>query len=218
MHLLVTQSGTIDDGAEPRDLGQSPADIVVISSAETELTLLARAHHSLAAASPQPSLRLANLMQLKHNFSVDLYAEKTLSGARLVILRLLGGKSYWPYGLERLTDMARQGAFALAVMPGDDRPDPALDGLSTVDLWQRDALWAYLREGGPENAAAFLQAAAAINDGRELPAPARPLPKAGVYNPDQARSKPPHPPALRREPSTAGGEAKARRPSCQPSP
>ena len=49
-------------------------------------------------------------MQLKHNFSVDLYAEKTLAGARLVVLRLLGGKSYWPYGLERLTDMARLAA------------------------------------------------------------------------------------------------------------
>jgi cobaltochelatase CobN len=205
VHLLVTQSGAIDDGAEPRDIGQSPGDIVVISSAETELALLARAHHALAAMAPQPSLRLVNIMQLKHNFSVDLYTEKTLSGARLIVLRLLGGKSYWPYGLERLTELADAGAFALAVMPGDDRPDPALEGLSTVDPCHRDALWAYLREGGPENAAAFLKAAAAILDGRELPAAARPLPKAGIYRPDPAHGKPPHPPASRREPSPTGG-------------
>ncbi len=183
MHLLVTQSGTIDDGAEPRDLGQTPGDIVVISAAETELALLARAHHLLAAASPQPSLRLVNLMQLRHNFSVDLYADKTLSRAQLVVLRLLGGKSYWPYGLERLTELAREGAFVLAVMPGDDKPDPMFDGLSTVGGDQRDALWAYLREGGPDNAAAFLNAAAAILSGSELPPPARPLPKAGLYWP-----------------------------------
>ena len=183
MHLLVTRSGTIDDGAEPRDLGQTPGDIVVISSAETELTLLARAHRFLLDNAPQPSLRLVNLMQLKHNFSVDLYAEKTLNGARLVILRLLGGKSYWPYGVERLTEMARDGAFALAIMPGDDKADPLLDGLSTVDDRARDRLWAYLCEGGLENAVAFLTAAAAIVEGRALPLPARRLPKAGLYWP-----------------------------------
>ncbi len=186
MHLLVAQSGTIDDGAEPRDLGQTPGDIVVISSAETELTLLARAHRFLLDNAPQPSLRLVNLMQLKHNFSVDLYAEKTLNGARVVILRLLGGKSYWPYGVERLTEMARDGAFALAVMPGDDKADPLLDGLSTVDDRARDRLWAYLCEGGLENAAAFLTATAAIVEGRALPLPARRLPKAGLYWPGVA--------------------------------
>ena len=60
MHLLVTQSGTIDDGAEPRDLGQTPGDIVVISVAETELALLARARHLLASASAQPSRKIWN--------------------------------------------------------------------------------------------------------------------------------------------------------------
>ncbi len=183
MHLLVTQSGTIDDGAEPRDLGQTPGDIVVLSAADTELALLAQANGALAAVSPQPSLRLANLMHLKHNFSVDLYAEKTLRGARMVVLRLLGGKSYWPYGVERLTEMARQGAFALIVLPGDDKPDLLLDGLSTIDDARRQRVWAYLREGGAENAAAFLLALAAMLQGRALPPPAHPLMKAGLYWP-----------------------------------
>ena len=183
MHLLVTHSGTIDDGAEPRDLGQTPGDIVVLSSADTELSLLARAHGVLAAASPQPSLRLVNLMQLKHNFSVDLYAEKTLTGARIVVLRLLGGKSYWPYGLERLIEMAAGGAFELVVMPGDDKPDPMLAGLSTVSEETRERLWAYLREGGADNAALFLGALAALLEGVEPPPPARALLKAGLYWP-----------------------------------
>jgi cobaltochelatase CobN len=187
MHLLVTHSGTIDDGAEPRDLGQTPGDIVVLSSADTELSLLARAHGALTAASPQPSLRLVNLMQLKHNFSVDLYAEKTLTGARLVVLRLLGGRSYWPYGLERLTDMAAARSFELIVMPGDDKPDPMLAGLSTVSEEVREQLWAYLREGGADNAALFLGGLAALLEGRELPPPARPLLKSGLYWPGAAQ-------------------------------
>jgi cobaltochelatase CobN len=181
MHLLVTQSGTIDDGSEPRDLRQTPGDIVVLSSADSELMLLADAQGTLAAAGGQPSLRLANLMQLKHNYSVDLYAEKTLARARIVVLRVLGGKSYWPYGLEQLTEMARDGAFELVVLPGDERHDPMLEGLSTVDDQTRETLWAYLREGGPENARSFLEALAARLDGMEPPPSARPLLKAGLY-------------------------------------
>ncbi len=213
MHLLVTQSGTIDDGAEPRDLGQTPGDIVVLSSADTELALLANAHRARAAAGPQPSLRLVNLMQLKHHFSVDLYAEKTLSGARIVVLRLLGGKSYWSYGLERLVEMAAEGAFRLVVLPGDDQPDPQLDGLSTVDGETRETLWSYLREGGPDNARGFLECLAAMLDGKEPPPPARPLLKAGHYWPYSAGSGdkrfPPHQPAFggrgRREAPGEGG-------------
>ena len=155
MHLLVTQSGTIDDGAEPRDLGQTPGDIVVLSHADSELTLLANAHRALRDIGPAPSLRLVNLLQLKHHFSVDLYAEKTLAGARIVVLRLLGGKSYWAYGLERLIEMAADGAFELVVLPGDDQPDPQLEALSTVDDATRVALWGYLSEGGAENARGF---------------------------------------------------------------
>ena len=186
MHLLVAQSGTIDDGSEPRDLGQTPGDIVVLSSADTELALLASAHPALAINAPQPSLRLANLMQLKHHFSVDLYAEKTLSGARVVVLRLLGGKSYWPYGLERLREMAEEGAFQLIVLPGDDQADPQLDGLSTVDDETREIVWAYLREGGPDNARGFLDCLAALLDRQALPPPARPLLKAGLYWPGKS--------------------------------
>ncbi|MDZ4789876.1 MAG: hypothetical protein SGJ17_01500 [Hyphomicrobiales bacterium] len=93
MHLLINQTGTIDDGAEPRDLGQTPSDIIILSFADTELALLAAAHDELASNAPQPSLRLANLMQLRHNFSVDLYAEKVLAGAKVVVLRQCSQKA-----------------------------------------------------------------------------------------------------------------------------
>jgi cobaltochelatase CobN len=208
MHLLVTQSGTIDDGSEPRDLGQTPGDIVVLSSADSELALLADAHRQLTASAPQPALRLANLMQLKHHFSVDLYAEKTLSGARIVVLRLLGGRSYWAYGLERLLELAEAGAFRLVVLPGDDQPDPQLEGLSSVDDETREMLWAFLREGGPDNARGFLEALAALLGAKDPPLSARPLLKAGVYRAGSANvdgAAPPHPPAYGGSPRVKPG-------------
>jgi len=183
MHLLVAQSGTIDDGSEPRDLGQSPGDIVVLSAADTELALLSHVHGARSKAGAKPSLRLANLLHLKHNYSVDLYIEKTLVGARIVVVRLLGGKSYWEYGIERLASLAREGAFELVVLPGDDKPDISLEGLSSVDDAERLALWAYLSEGGAENAGHFLDALSARLEQENAPPAARPLLKAGFYWP-----------------------------------
>lgn len=185
MHILVAQSGMIDDGAEPRDLNQSPADIVFLSAADTELSLLAAAHASLAANGAQPSLRLANMLQLQHHFSVDLYLEKTLRHARLVIVRLLGGKSYWAYGVEQMAGLARKGAFQLAVLTGDGRPDATLEGLSTLDEVTCRHLNAYLLEGGLDNARSFLAGLAAVLNDQPLPPSARPFLKAGLYWPGE---------------------------------
>ena len=43
MHLLATEPGIIADGSAAVDLGQSPGDIVVLASADTEVALLAAA-------------------------------------------------------------------------------------------------------------------------------------------------------------------------------
>ena len=94
MHLLKAQPGVVADGSEAVDLGQTPGDIVVLSAADTELASLAAAGAALGETFP--SVRLANLMQLSHNASIDLYCEAIIARARLVIVRLLGGKSYWP--------------------------------------------------------------------------------------------------------------------------
>jgi len=44
MHLLLAQKGTIADGEEAIDLGQSPGDILFLSAADTELAAIAAAH------------------------------------------------------------------------------------------------------------------------------------------------------------------------------
>src|SRR6266851_1648727 len=107
MHLLATTAGTIADGSAAVDLGQAPGDIVLLSSADTEIALLAAAQKRRLAQDPAaPRLRLAPILRLGHNFSVDLYME-TVARARLVVARLLGGSAYWPYGIERLVDACR---------------------------------------------------------------------------------------------------------------
>ncbi|MGH7053476.1 MAG: hypothetical protein ACREFA_06635, partial [Stellaceae bacterium] len=99
--------GTIADGAAAIDLAQSPGEIVVLSAADTELALLAAAQaRRRAEKATAPQLRLAPILRLGHNLSVDLYME-TVAQARLVIARVLGGAAYWPYGVERLCETCR---------------------------------------------------------------------------------------------------------------
>ncbi|MHA1164016.1 MAG: cobaltochelatase subunit CobN [Alphaproteobacteria bacterium] len=180
MHILASQSGVIGDTIEPVDLAQEPGDIIVISAADSELAALARAHDLLEKA---PSLRLANFMALTHNYSVDLYVEKTLLQAKMIVLRLLGGSAYWPYGLEQIEALARDNNIKLAVLPGDAKPDANLLAHSTVREEEAQLLWGYLTQGGPENMEGFLQACAhLIGRGEEPPAP-KPLLKSGLYWP-----------------------------------
>jgi cobaltochelatase CobN len=180
MHLLAATPGAIDDGKEPVDLGQTPADVVVISAADTELAALSGARGEMDTA---PSLRLASMMHLMHPMSVDLHLDHCATKSRLVIARILGGIGYWKYGVEQYAARLRAAGVPLALLPGDDKPDAELRALSTVAEDDYDALWSYLVEGGPENTASFLTYAQAVLDGGPKPEPARPLLKAGVYWP-----------------------------------
>src|SRR5215213_4416599 len=126
MHLLATEPGTITDGSAAIDLAQTPGDIVVLASADTEIALLAAAQAQRRAEQPDaPRLRLAPVMRLGHNFSVDLYMP-VVAQARLVIARLLGGSGYWPYGVARLAEICAAHGIPLALLPGDDKPDAEL--------------------------------------------------------------------------------------------
>ncbi|WP_412508846.1 cobaltochelatase subunit CobN, partial [Roseovarius sp. SYSU LYC5161] len=180
MHLLAATPGAIDDGTEPVDPGQTPADVVFVSAADTELAALSTARGEMAAP---PSLRLANLTHLQHPMSVDLHLDNCATQSRLVIARVLGGTGYWKYGVEQYAARCHEAGVPLALLPGDDKPDAELRRLSTITDEDYDALWAYLVEGGPENATGFLAYAKAMLDGTDKPAAASPLLRAGVYWP-----------------------------------
>ena len=189
MHLLQATPGTVSDGSEAVDLGQDPGDIVFLSAADTELAALSTAQGELAASLDEgvPSLRLANLMQLGHNLSVDLYVEQVIAGAKLVAVRLLGGESYWPYGVEQIHAACREKGIKLVMLPGDEQPDPALSAYTTLAEEAAFRLWRYCIEGGPENARNFLlYAASLLGHDAEWQEP-RPLLRAGLYWPGRSQ-------------------------------
>ncbi|MGM0561684.1 MAG: cobaltochelatase subunit CobN, partial [Pseudomonadota bacterium] len=181
MHLLAAQPGRVSDGSEAVDLEQTPGDIVFLSAADTELASLSSAWAELEEEGL--SLRLANLMQLSHPMSVDLYLEQVLEQARLVVVRVLGGRGYWSYGVEQLEALARERGIPVAFLPGDDKPDTDLAASSSLEESACNRLWQYCIHGGPENARNLLAYACTLlgaeRDWRE-PAP---LLRAGPYWP-----------------------------------
>ena len=181
MHLLKAQPGVVADGSEAIDLGQTPGEIVVLSAADTELASLAAARTTLGETFP--AVRLANLMQLSHHASVDLYCEAVIAEARLVVVRVLGGKSYWPYGVEQVVETCKGTGATLVLLPGDDQPDPELAAHSTVGVETYRRLWHFLLHGGAANAGSFLAYAASLIGRRfDWREPAE-LPRAGIYWP-----------------------------------
>jgi cobaltochelatase CobN len=183
MHLLQTNSATLDDIVEPLDLGQPPGDILVLSFADSDLAGLAAAY--AAEKDRLPSMRLAHLRDLRHPMSIDLWVDKAARQAKVIVVRLLGGLDWWRYGVEALASVARESNIALAVLPGEDRADKRLDEASTLPQDELEALLAFFREGGRENLRGLLRRLA-FHAGLDLDAP-RPqaLPRMSAYLPGQ---------------------------------
>lgn len=180
MHLLAATPGQIDSGEEALDLRQTPGDILVLSAADTEIAGLAAA--AARRGGSGPSVRLANYLKLSHPMSIDVYVERMIASAKLIVVRLLGGEAYWSYGVEQIAQAAIEAGVPVAFLPGDDQPDESLGRRSTVDAQAVHKLWRYLAEGGPDNLDAFFACAGRLTgqDTREPPEP-RPVLRGGIY-------------------------------------
>src|SRR3954468_18902459 len=190
MHLKLDTTGGIDDGDIARDLGQDSADIVVLSAADSDLAAFGAAHASLPPGFP--SVRLTNLLALGHPASVDLYVERTLSQAKVVLLRMLGGIGYWPHGVDSLRRDALARGAVFACIPGEMYWNAELAARGTLDPEATHALWRYCSEGGVDNAALALRYAAHLIGQGDKPPAARPMPSAGFWPQAPARDSRPN--------------------------
>jgi len=164
MHLLAARAGAVQQEGEAIELGQSPAKIIFASAADSELSAMAAAVDRVGTN----EVRLASVLALGHNMSVDLWLEKTVRHAKIVVVRLLGGVSYWPYAVDELSAVAAGAGIKLVLLPGDAVPDPALIERSSVDPddWRR--LHGLFSAGGPDNMDLALQCFKALADGQAL--------------------------------------------------
>ncbi len=182
MHrLAATPGGWTPDTEGVIFVEQAPAPIVFLTAADTEIQTLSR----VCGVLPEnfPAVRAANLLQLQQQLTVDTYAEDVLSQAQVIIVRLLGGQSYWSYGLEVVQNLAADQGIQLLLLPGDDRPDPDLISRSTVPLAIANRFWRYCCEGGLANLhQGFLFLGQQFFNRLERPHPPTPVPAVGAYD------------------------------------
>jgi cobaltochelatase CobN len=184
MHLIRTQPGSQVPVDSIADLGQTPAELVILCTGDSQLSLLAEVARQLPE--DYPSLRLASPAQLSNHASVDLYVEQVLQHAKVILIAVHGGVSYWRYGIERLVELAERGARVIMV-PGCDNPDPELMGLSTVPQAEAERLWQFLRQGGAQNARQLFNCIASQWLQRDYVwGEPQLLPRVGLYHPQQA--------------------------------
>src|SRR6202162_3640393 len=154
MHILLRERDGLEETAAAEDLGQAGADLVVLSFSDSDLGAFAAGWRSGRAT--LPSLRLGNLRRLAPPRSLDLYIQQTLPGARGILIRLLGGVEYWRYGVEQVSALAAARGIALAIVPGDGRPDPRRDAASNLPPSTLRRLKTLCDSGGPNSARAAL--------------------------------------------------------------
>ncbi|HMO07789.1 MAG TPA: cobaltochelatase subunit CobN [Paracoccaceae bacterium] len=184
MHVVFREAQGLEAAEAPYDPAQDPGDLVVLSFSDSDLGAFAAGWHR--GAGKLPSLRLQNIVALKHPISVDTYVDRTLSGAKAILIRLIGGEAYWSYGIASIQDLARRKNIALAVLPADGRPDPRLDAVSTLPVSTLRRLQALCDTGGAVAAqAALSQLALAAGIYAGPVAGDKRLPDMGFYDPDQ---------------------------------
>ncbi|MEQ8256000.1 MAG: cobaltochelatase subunit CobN [Roseovarius confluentis] len=183
MHVVFRESHGLEETDTPTDLGQSPADLVVLSFSDSDLGAFAEGWHRRRDS--LPDVRLANLTALRHPLSLDTYVEQTLAGAKGILIRLIGGVPYWEYGLQQVLALAQEKGIALAVLPADGRPDPRLDAYSTLPVSTLRRLAELCDNGGSVAAQAALQQLALAAGLYAAPVRgAKVLPMVGAWTPE----------------------------------
>jgi cobaltochelatase CobN len=175
MHRLAALPGAERDGAAGTFVEQPPAPVLLLSSADTDLLTI----HRLLEREPEllgAELRVLNLAALSHPAVIDHYLASTVRQARIVVVRLLGGRGHWSYGLERLQMWAEdEPSRQLLVLAGTSEEERTLASLSSGQPDLVLGMARCLREGGEVNGRRVLHALAALLAG-ECPPPPEPEP------------------------------------------
>ena len=167
MHRLSSLPGG-DFGEEISLVEQPPAPVLLLTSAATDLTTLASSLGSPEGQAWCDRIRALPLSSLSHPAQIDHYLSVTAPDARVVVVRLLGGRGHWPYGLDQLQLWQQQRPDRiLVVLAGTADQDQALHALGSIPTGLANRLALLMREGGVSNMGMLLTALEALLEGRQ---------------------------------------------------
>ena len=99
MHRLSSLPGADTDG--PISYVEQPsAPVLFLTSASSDISALARVLNTGDQAFWHNRIRALPLDALSHPAQIDHYLALCTGDTQLIVIRLLGGRGHWSYGLE----------------------------------------------------------------------------------------------------------------------
>ena len=151
--------------------------IVFVTTADTEILAMSRATQDLPDGFP--AINAVNPTRLPH----DLAPEALVSGAALVLVRLLGGRRAWE-DFSNIAAYCRRAGIPFLAWSGEQHADAELTAASTAPAAIVGEAFEYLCHGGVDNLRQLLlflsDTLLMTGYGFEPPTP---LPEYGIYHP-----------------------------------
>ncbi|MGK0291269.1 MAG: cobaltochelatase CobN, partial [bacterium] len=187
MHRIATESGDLAHEKESNLIEQTPADILFLSAADTDLACVAQTWGTTFG----DRLRVAHAGALQQPNAVEHYADNVIVKAKLVIFRLLGGKAYFSDLLDELEHLRAHHLQArILLLPGTDTWDTELLEYGDYAEPIVKQIFSYFKEGGIDNIERAGQAIQLLLDNQTTGFPeAIPMPKYGWYQKKSAQPK-----------------------------
>ncbi len=157
MHRINTVPG-IGENLEFSLVEQPSADILFLSSAQSDITTLANSLNNPSLKNLEGRIRALPLQAISHQSQIDHYLSTTAKKSRLIIVRLLGSRSHWSYGLEQLCAwQKKEKGRNIFILSATFEQEIELNHLSSIDLKIINSFSSLLREGGTENFSILLE-------------------------------------------------------------
>tara|TARA_Y100001968_G_scaffold333732_1_gene398819 strand:+ start:1597 stop:5349 length:3753 start_codon:yes stop_codon:yes gene_type:complete len=150
MHRLATLPGAYHSG-QVELVEQPPSSIIFITSANSDISTISSTLKD-QEISLSETIRALPIAALEHPAQIDHYINKTAIDAKLILVRIHGGRGHWPYGLEKLSKWVKKNKNRkLIIISGTKDHILELHSIGNVEIEITNYLSNLLIEGGTNN-------------------------------------------------------------------
>ncbi len=151
MHRLVALPG---DGSEEEVtlIEQPKAPVLFLTSVNSDIATLASALALPEHKHWTGKIRALLLSSIEHPSQVDHYLSNTAQCSDLIIVRLLGGRAHWSYGLEQLQLWQQANSNrSIIILSGTKEHEIELHSISSTEIKTTERISNLLKIGGVRN-------------------------------------------------------------------
>ena len=143
MHVIFRESHGLEETETPTDLGQSPADLVVLSFSDSDLGAFAEGWHR--GGGPEGGCLRSGWPIWRRSstrFRSTPTSSRPSAAPKGILIRLIGGVPYWAYGMQQVQALwRRRRASHLASCPPTGARMRGSMTVSTLSLSQPCGAW-----------------------------------------------------------------------------